>query len=226
LGLLSLRPNQLVEAGCQAGGARRRVRQHPPTIGGALKSARRCALFALSRVKETPVPGQPTEKPGPRGVASRSRRISPSATARLASEGSSMRSFPAPGTSGVGFTRPPTCSTTSPSRCQVNMKTDRREIYGAPTRPAAEAAIDVFADKYGAKYHKAVTCLTKDRKALLAFFDFPAEHWDHLRTSNPIESVFATVRLARCGRREPCRRRPPSSWCSNSSTPPPKPGCD
>jgi putative transposase len=77
---------------------------------------------------------------------------------------------------------------------QVNMKTDLREIYGAPTRAAAETAIDVFADKYGAKYEKAVACLTKDRDALLAFFDFPAEHWDHLRTSNPIESVFATVR--------------------------------
>jgi transposase-like protein len=77
---------------------------------------------------------------------------------------------------------------------QVNMKADLREIYGAPTRAAATAAIDVFADKYGAKYNKAVACLTKDREALLAFFDFPAEHWDHLRTSNPIESVFATVR--------------------------------
>jgi putative transposase len=77
---------------------------------------------------------------------------------------------------------------------QVNMKTDLREIYGAPTRVAAEVAIDVFADKYGTKYEKAVACLTKDRDALLAFFDFPAEHWDHLRTSNPIESVFAAVR--------------------------------
>jgi transposase-like protein len=81
-----------------------------------------------------------------------------------------------------------------PLALQANMKTDLREIYGAPTRAAAEAAIDVFADKYGAKYDKAVACLTKDREALLAFFDFPAEHWDHLRTSNPIESVFATVR--------------------------------
>src|SRR5262249_55767052 len=77
---------------------------------------------------------------------------------------------------------------------QVNMKADLREIYGAPTRAAADAAIDVFADKYRDKYDKAVACLTKDREALLAFFDFPAEHWDHLRTSNPIESVFATVR--------------------------------
>jgi hypothetical protein len=77
---------------------------------------------------------------------------------------------------------------------QVNMKVDLREIYGAPTRAAAEVAIDVLADKYNAKYDKAVARLTKDREALLAFFDFPAEHWDHLRTSNPIESVFATVR--------------------------------
>jgi putative transposase len=77
---------------------------------------------------------------------------------------------------------------------QVNMKADLREIYGAPSRAAAEMAINVFADKYGAKYDKAVACLTKDRETLLAFFDFPAEHWDHLRTSNPIESVFATVR--------------------------------
>jgi transposase-like protein len=82
----------------------------------------------------------------------------------------------------------------APLSVQVNMKADLREIYGAPTRAAAEAAIDTFADKYGAKYDKAVACLTKDREALLAFFDFPAEHWDHLRTSNPIESVFATVR--------------------------------
>jgi transposase-like protein len=66
---------------------------------------------------------------------------------------------------------------------QVNMKSDLREIYGAPTRAAAEMAINVFADKYGAKYDKAVACLTKDRETLLAFFDFPAEHWDHLRTS-------------------------------------------
>ena len=81
-----------------------------------------------------------------------------------------------------------------PLSVQANMKTDLREIYGAPTRAAAETAIDVFARKYGAKYDKAVDCLMKDRGTLLAFYDFPAEHWDHLRTSNPIESVFATVR--------------------------------
>jgi putative transposase len=77
---------------------------------------------------------------------------------------------------------------------QPSMKADLREIYSAPDRAAAEKAITVFGGKYGAKYAKAVDCLTKDRQTLLAFFDFPAEHWDHLRTSNPIESVFATVR--------------------------------
>jgi transposase-like protein len=77
---------------------------------------------------------------------------------------------------------------------QTNMKKDLREIYLAPNRASAEVAIDIFAEKYGAKYDKAVECLTKDREALLAYFEFPAEHWDHLRTTNPIESVFATVR--------------------------------
>lgn len=81
-----------------------------------------------------------------------------------------------------------------PKSVQPNMKTDLHEIRDAPDRATAEAAIAVFVDKYGAKYPKAVDCLTKDRDALLTFFDFPAEHWDHLRTSNPIESVFATVR--------------------------------
>jgi len=81
-----------------------------------------------------------------------------------------------------------------PRSVQPNLKADLREVRDAPDRATAEAAIVAFADKYGAKYPKAVACLTKDQEALLAFFDFPAEHWDHLRTANPIESVFATVR--------------------------------
>jgi putative transposase len=81
-----------------------------------------------------------------------------------------------------------------PLSVQANMKKDLREVYWAPSRAAAETAIDVFAEKYRAKYSRAVECLTKDRDALLAFYDLPAEHWDHLRTTNPIESVFATVR--------------------------------
>ena len=81
-----------------------------------------------------------------------------------------------------------------PKSVQPAAKQDLREIWQAPDRATAEAAIATFAEKYAAKYEKAVTCLTKDRDALLTFYDFPAEHWDHLRTSNPIESVFATVR--------------------------------
>ena len=81
-----------------------------------------------------------------------------------------------------------------PRSVQPAAKADLREIWQAPDRATAEAAITAFAGKYGAKYTKAVACLAKDREALLAFYDFPAEHWDHLRTANPIESVFATVR--------------------------------
>jgi putative transposase len=58
----------------------------------------------------------------------------------------------------------------------------------------AEAAFDRFVELCGVKYDKAVACLQKDRDVLLAFYDFPAEHWKHLRTTNPIESTFATVR--------------------------------
>jgi putative transposase len=81
-----------------------------------------------------------------------------------------------------------------PKSVQPAAKADLREVWTAPDRATAEAAIASFAEKYGPKYEKAVTCLIKDRDALLTFYDFPAEHWDHLRTSNPIESVFATVR--------------------------------
>ncbi len=81
-----------------------------------------------------------------------------------------------------------------PRSVQPAAKADLREIWQAPDRATAEAAIAAFAGKYGAKYGKAVACLAKDRDALLCFYDFPAEHWDHLRTANPIESVFATVR--------------------------------
>jgi putative transposase len=81
-----------------------------------------------------------------------------------------------------------------PKSVQPAGKADLREIWAAPDRATAQAAIATFAEKYRTKYAKAVSCLIKDRDALLTFYDFPAEHWDHLRTSNPIESVFATVR--------------------------------
>ncbi|MBA1159180.1 IS256 family transposase [Microvirga mediterraneensis] len=81
-----------------------------------------------------------------------------------------------------------------PKSVQPGMKTALREIYLAPTRAQAEVAVDLFEDAYGARYPKAVECVRKDQRALLAFYDWPAEHWIHLRTTNPIESVFATVR--------------------------------
>ena len=64
----------------------------------------------------------------------------------------------------------------------------------AETKAVAEAAFAAFVESYALKYEKAADCLAKDRDALLAFYDFPAEHWKHLRTTNPIESTFATVR--------------------------------
>jgi hypothetical protein len=64
----------------------------------------------------------------------------------------------------------------------------------AETKADAVTALAAFAETYGTKYERAADCLTKDRDALLAFYDFPAEHWKHLRTTNPIESTFATVR--------------------------------
>ena len=81
-----------------------------------------------------------------------------------------------------------------PKSIQPQVKHDLREIWTAPDRETADKAIDIFAEKYGPKYDKAVQCLVKDRDRLLTFFDFPAEHWDHVRSTNPIESVFATVR--------------------------------
>ena len=81
-----------------------------------------------------------------------------------------------------------------PKSMQPNAHKDLREIWLSPSRGAAEAAMTTFAEKYAPKYDKAVECLIKDQQTLLTFFDLPADHWDHLRTSNPIESVFATVR--------------------------------
>ena len=81
-----------------------------------------------------------------------------------------------------------------PKSVQPNAHKDLREIWLAPDRASAEGAMTTFAEKYAPKYDKAIDCLIKDRETLLTFFDFPANHWDHLRTTNPIESVFATVR--------------------------------
>ena len=82
-----------------------------------------------------------------------------------------------------------------PKTVQAAAKKHLHGIYQAETRQEAEKAFDFFIELYEPKYPRAATCLKKDREALLAFYDFPAEQWQHLRTTNPIESTFATVRL-------------------------------
>ena len=82
-----------------------------------------------------------------------------------------------------------------PKAIQAKAKGMLRDQYLAPTREDALKAYELFAASFGAKYPKAVECLTKDKDELFAFYDFPAAHWLHLRTTNPIESTFATVRL-------------------------------
>ena len=82
-----------------------------------------------------------------------------------------------------------------PKRQQPKVKAALRDIMRADSRKSAETDIQAFEEEYGAKYPKAVETLTRDQEALLTFFEFPAEHWLHIRTSNPVESAFATVRL-------------------------------
>lgn len=81
-----------------------------------------------------------------------------------------------------------------PKRLQAGAKEKLHQIWMADTREHAYEAFDLFVETYQAKYPKATECLKKDREELLAFYDFPAEHWGHLRTTNPIESVFSTVK--------------------------------
>ena len=81
-----------------------------------------------------------------------------------------------------------------PNSLHTKAKRALHDIWTAETRKDAEAALDAFIETYSRKYEKAAECVAKDRDALLAFYDFPAEHWKHLRTTNPIESAFATVR--------------------------------
>ena len=82
-----------------------------------------------------------------------------------------------------------------PKSTQPKAKALLHEIWQAETKAAAEEAFNLFVTTFEAKYPKAAGCLSKDREVLLTFYDFPAEHWIHLRTTNPIESTFATVRL-------------------------------
>jgi transposase-like protein len=96
-----------------------------------------------------------------------------------------------------------------PKSLHAKAKSMLHDIWMAETRKQADTAFDLFIRTFQAKYPKAVECLEKDREALLRFYDFPAEHWVHLRTTNPIESTFATVRLRTrrtkgCGSRTAC----------------------
>ena len=81
-----------------------------------------------------------------------------------------------------------------PKRLQARAKELLHEIMYAPDRESASEGIAVFSEEYATRYPKAVETLTKDQDRLLTFFDFPAEHWSHLRTTNPIESTFAAVK--------------------------------
>lgn len=94
-----------------------------------------------------------------------------------------------------------------PKQVQERAKNHIHDIYLAPTKREALEAYDLFMNLYQAKYPKACTCLSKDKDQLFAYYDFPADHWVHLRTTNPIESTFATVRhrsrrTKGCGSRE------------------------
>ena len=96
-----------------------------------------------------------------------------------------------------------------PKSVQTKAKAMLQDIWMAPTRAEADMAFDLFIQTFGPKYPKTAKCLEKDRDVLLTFYDFPAEHWVHLRTTNPIESTFATVRLRTvrtkgCGSRIAC----------------------
>ena len=82
-----------------------------------------------------------------------------------------------------------------PKSVQPKIKACLHDIWMADTRASAQKAFDLCLEKFEIKYPKAMACLNKDREEMLAFYDYPAEHWPHIRTTNPIESAFATIRL-------------------------------
>jgi putative transposase len=103
--------------------------------------------------------------------------------------------FPGPGWQRCWFHAAGNVIDALPKRLQPRAKGLLGEIIEAPTRKDAEHVLEVFREEYGAKYSKALAKLDRDWTPLTAFYDYPAEHWRHLRTTNPIESSFATVRL-------------------------------
>ena len=89
---------------------------------------------------------------------------------------------------------------------QPKVKEALHTIWQAETREKAYTAFDHCIERFSPKYPKAMACLAKDKDAMLAFYDYPAENWQHIRTTNPVESVFATVRL-RTARTKNCGSR-------------------
>ena len=130
-----------------------------------------------------------SQAPRPERAQARRRRRRPRRV------GGAARRVPGAGSSAAGSTPPGTCIDCLPKRLQSRAKGLLGEIIEAPTRRDAGRALEVFREEYGAKYPKALAKLDRDWKPLTAFYDYPAEHWRHLRTTNPIESSFATVRL-------------------------------
>ena len=106
-----------------------------------------------------------------------------------------------------------------PKSQQPKAKRALQEIWMAETKADAEAAFDAFIESYQMKYEKAAECLNKDRDALLTFYDFPAEHWKHLRTTNPWKARSQPCAIARSERRVACRTAPRSQWSSSFSKP-------
>ena len=157
-------------------------------------------------------PGHHRRRPvGPQGTAGNRRRLIARAPSRGANGqlGRHLEAFQKPSAPSPalreshGTTREQRCwlhktgnvLNKLPKSLQAKAKGHLQDIWLAETKDRAEKAFDFFLEAYGAKYDKATACLAKDRAGLLTFYDFSAEHWKHLRTTNPIESTFATVRL-------------------------------
>ena len=100
---------------------------------------------------------------------------------------------------------------------QPKAKADLHNIWMAEGKGEATKAFDLFLEKYKAKYPKATDCLEKDRSDLLTFYDFPAEHWKHIRTTNPIESTFQRSSTEQDAQKGVLHVKQPSSWSSNLS---------
>jgi transposase-like protein len=122
-------------------------------------------------------------------------RCSPSATAHWGSGKRCATCSPTRKSSGGWWHKIGNVLAALPKSAHKDAKAALAEIYNAEDRDHAEQAAKAFAAAYGAKWPKAVAKITNDLDVLLAFYDFPGEHWIHLRTTNPIESTFATVRL-------------------------------